>query len=134
MNATLTAREWVRLISDTHVPSKERVVVAGKSRNILKVKKSQWQRHFKGFGGIAFKKGKELEVIAAKSGGPRAELPAWVAQQLRIEEDDGLCVTERNGKFYVKRLHLTEMDSEAPGCMILDTFTPTAVRRDYALA
>jgi hypothetical protein len=110
------------------------VVVAGKFRKALKIKMSQWKRHFKGFGGVAFKKGAEIEVIPAKSGGPRAEPPAWVEEKLDRGPDDGLCVTERKGKLYLKKLQLVEIASEVPCCVVVDEFGPGAVKRMYALA
>ena len=56
-----TADDWIRVLSRNRwTPSQERVLVAGKLRAALKVKKSQWQRHFGSFHGIALRKGKEI--------------------------------------------------------------------------
>ena len=130
-----TADDWIRVLSRKRwTPSPERVLVAGKFRSALKVKKSQWQRHFGGFGGIAFRRGKEIEVVPTGSGGPRVELPDWVSAELGRGPEDGLCITERLGRLYLKKLQLVEMGSDVPGCVIVDQFAPTTVTRNYSIA
>ena len=130
----LDATEWLKVLSKAGTPSTERVIVAGKFSTALRIRKRQWDRHFTGFGGVAFTRGKEIRVVPRASGGPRADVPAWVRDHLGVGPDDGLCVTERGGTFYLKKLQLVEMSSEVPACVIVDTFAPGSVKRSYSPA
>jgi hypothetical protein len=129
----LTAREWVDLLSEERLPSDERVVIVTTFRNVLRIKKDQWQEHFARFGGIGFKNGKEIGIVSASRGGPQAKIPEWATKRLAVGSADALCVTERRGRYYLKKLTLTERCSEVPGCTVVDSFAPTAVTRTYSI-
>jgi len=128
-----TAEEWAKLLSKERRPSKERIVVIARHGKILRINKPQWRKHFQGFKGIRFKRGKEIRIAPAASGGPKANIPDWVASQLAVESGDPLCISERDGAFYVKKLQLAERPTKVPGCTIIDTFGPTTVTRAFSL-
>ena len=129
-----TPEEWARILSRKNWrPSPERVVSADTSRNAIKVRKCQWQKHFRHWRGLSLREGKEVEVVQADGGGPKAELPDWARRQLSLDAGDGLCITEREGRFFLKKLRLVERPTRVPGCTIIDEFGQTEVIRAYAL-
>ncbi len=129
----LSDRDWIDLLSRDYPPSKERVIITGKFRRILKIRKEEWEKYFSDFGGIGFRQGKEIEIIPKKSGGRKTELPEWVVNQLTLNPDDAICITERGKKFYIKRLELTERPAQIPGCIIIDKFDSSVVKRIYSV-
>ena len=133
-DAEFTPKEWARTLSRRKwQPSPEQVVSADASRNAVKVRKQQWQQHFRHWRGLALRKGREIEVVQADGGGPRAELPDWASQQLSLAAGDGLCITQREGRFFLKKLRLVERPTRVPGCTIIDELGQTEVVRTYAL-
>ena len=133
-NTEFTPKEWARILSRKKWnPSPERVVSAGTSRNGIKVRKHQWQSCFRGWSGLSLRKGREIEVVQAGSGGPKVELPDWARQQLSLAAGDGLCITERDDRFYLKKLRSVERPTRVPGCTIIDEFADTEVIRTFAL-
>ena len=111
----ISARGWVELLSKKHRPSKERVIITGKLARTYKIRKEEWDYYFAKFDGIDFKGGKEIELIAGDSGGPRVEIPQWIRERLNSSRDSKICVTERRGKYYLKKLDLVEKTTEIPG-------------------
>ena len=98
----LTGSEWASVLAKKPRPSPERVIVTSTSRKVLTIKKEQWQRHFAGFGGIEFSEGREIRIVPATDGGPKATLPPWVVEGLAPGDDDAVCVTERDGQRFLK--------------------------------
>ena len=133
-DAEFTPKEWARILSRKKwKPSHERVVSADTSLNTVKVRKQQWQTHFRGWCGLSLRKGREIEVVLAESGSPKVELPDWACRQLSLAAGDGLCITEREGRFFLKKLRLVERPTVVPGCTIIDEFGETEVIRAYTL-
>ena len=127
-----SARGWVELLSTKHRPSRERVIITGNLARTFKIRKKEWDCYFAKFDGIDFKGDKEIELIAGDTGGPRVEIPQWIRERLNSSRGSKICVTERRGKYYLKKLDLVEKTTEIPGLMIIDTFKPDIVKREYA--
>ncbi len=70
-----TGKEWVELLLKERRPNGERVIVTSNFHRVLRINEKDRENCFAGFGGIAFQQGKEIEIVANKSGGPEAEIP-----------------------------------------------------------
>jgi len=128
----LKGKEWVDLLSKDCPPSKEKVIIVGKASKTMRIKKEDWNTYFSDFGGIDFKQGEEIEIIPTEDGGNKAKLPEWVMNQLGLKSNDAICITERDKKFYLKKLNLTERPTQIPGVMVIDEFENNAVKRIYS--
>jgi hypothetical protein len=129
----LSTEAWCALLSTKQTASRERVVVTGCGARKLKIPREEWELHFKGFRGLGFKKGTEIEIIKKPSGGPAVDVPEWAQARLAKREGEGCCVTERGGKRFLKKLHLTKMDSRIPGSVVTDIFSYDLVERAYSV-
>jgi len=125
-------KDWIDLLSGDYLPSKEKVIIVGKFRKTLQIKKEYWSTYFSDFGGIDFKQGDEIEIISKKEGGNKAKLPEWVMNQLGFDQNDAICITEREKKFYIKKLELDERPIQVPGCIVVDEFGNNVVKRTYS--
>ena len=130
--SNFSATGWVEILSKPHRPSKERVIITGNLARTFRIRKKEWDDFFPQYDGINFKEGKEIELIAGDRGGPRVEIPQWIRDRLDTNRNGKICVTERMGKYYLKRLDLVERTTEIPGLMIIDNYTPDVVVREYA--
>lgn len=128
----LDAIEWVGLLSADRGPSRESVVGVTRFRKTVRVPKEAWRRHFADVGGLGLVAGDEIELTPAIDGGPRLALPDWAVAQLGVGSGDVLCITERDGRYYLKALELAERQTEIPGCTVVDVFGDMTVRRTYA--
>jgi len=128
----LSYTEWVDLLSEDYSLGGETVIiVVGKLPRTLKIKKDDWKAYFPGFGGIGFKQGDEVEIVPKADGGPSAAIPDWARERLASGSSDAICITRKDGKYYLKKLELVEQPSEAPGCMVFDRFRTDSVERTY---
>ena len=87
----LSNKNWIDLLSGDYLPSKEKVIIVGKFRKTLQIKKEYWSTYFSDFGGIDFRQGDEIELISKKEGGNKAKLPEWVVNN-PIPRRDRACV------------------------------------------
>ena len=71
-------------------------------------------------------------LAPAAEGGPRIPLPAWAIEQLDLGSGDDVCITQRDGRFALKKLALRAQATPVPGCTVIDTFTDRLVTRSYA--
>jgi len=129
----LTVPEWIDLVSSTHEPAPgERVVITARLRkgNVLLIKKAWMHGGLPGVTGLGFKPGAEIQVVSG-NGGNKAVLPAWAVKQLSLGSDDVVCVTERDSKYYLKRLELVERPSRIPGRFVVDSFDQDRVCRTF---
>jgi hypothetical protein len=97
----------------------------------LRIRKEDWGNHFSGFGGIALKQGKEIEIVPKEDGGPKAEIPNWARERLASGPLDAICITQRDTRYFLKRLELVERPSDVPACMAVDRFDADRVERTY---
>ncbi len=125
--------EWVKLLSREHCVSEERVIITGNFHRTLKINKVDWENYFADFGGIAFKQGKEIEILPTKVGGSKVEIPEWVKNRLASIPGATYCITERGGQYCFKKLALIERPTTIPGCTVVDSFERDAVRRAYSI-
>lgn len=128
----LTGMDWIRLLSHTYERSRERVVYTSKQGRMLRINKEPWERLFGSAGGFDFKEGREVRLVPALTGGPRRTLPEWLNERLSRLPGDRICLTHREGKFFIKKLHTTKLETEVPGWTVFDTFEPGLVRRECA--
>lgn len=128
----LMDREWIDLLSRDYPLSKEKVIIVGKSRKTLQIKKEDWSTYFSDFGGIDFKQGREIEIIPKKDGGNKTKLPEWAISQLAVSPNDAICITESGEQFYIKKLELAERAGQIPGCIVVDEFENNVVKRTYS--
>ncbi len=128
----LSDTEWVDLLSKEHPTGKEKVViVVRKLPRILSIKKEDWQNHFSEFGGIGIKQGEEIEIVPRADGGQKAPIPDWARDRLASGNGDAICITERDGRYYLKKLELVEQPTQIPACMAVDRFGTDRVERTY---
>ncbi len=127
-----SAEEWAKLLSVERGLNDEKVVITGTLGRILKVNKEDRDKHFPGSVGFAFKQGKEVEIIARKTGGRRENIPEWVWNRLGARPGERYCITERYGRYYLKKLELTKRKTSVPGIIVIDSFKPDIVSRMYA--
>ena len=128
-----TFKDLNDLLQKQFIPSSERIIITGNSRQSLKINKEDWKHYFSGYGGIDFKQGKEIRMISGESGGPKSEIPQWVRDRLGFASGDAHCITEREGKYFFKRLQLTERLTTVPGIYIIDAFDTDTVRRSCSV-
>jgi hypothetical protein len=124
-------REWIALLSGDYPLSKERVIYTCKLRKTLRIRKDAWEQ-FAGFPGVGVKPGAEIELVARQKGGSQVPVPDWVVEQLSLGAGGWVCITQREGQLYLKRLDLVERPTQIPGWIVIDTFGDTAVTRTYS--
>ena len=125
-------REWVELLSKDRDLHDEKVVITGKFSPTLKLNKKDWEKHFAGFSGFAFKQGKEINIVPMSAGGPKEKIPEWVWNRLKVSSGERFCITERKGRYYLKKLELTERSTSIPHLTIMDSFGRDVVERVYS--
>ena len=130
--AELPGREWAELLSKDHGLSKERVILTGTFGPSLNINKSEWERHFPGFQGFTFGQGKAVEIRPEKSGERKVRIPDWVWARLGAARGRRYGITERDGRYYLKKLRLAEHDTPVPGITVIDSFKGDTVHRTYA--
>lgn len=129
-----SAAEWARLLSRSKwQPSVEHMVATTNSRKTIRIRKDQWRRWFRGWDGVELRQGQEIELVQGGGDGPKVELPDWAREHLALAAGDGLCVTERGGSFFLKRLRLVARPTRVPGCTVIDKFAADEVLRTYSL-
>jgi hypothetical protein len=122
--------EWIKLLSGDYAPSEEHVVYVAKFRRALRIRKDVWGNL--GLPGIDVRPGSEVELVAADDGGPKLTVPDWAIDQLSLGTANWVCITERDGRLYLKRLDLVECPTRIPGRVVLDTFEDCVVTRTYS--
>jgi len=129
----LSDTSWVDFLSKEHLPSEEAViiVVGNKLPRSLKIRKEDWHNHFSEFGGIGFERGEEIEIVPEADGGAKVAIPDWARERLAAGPSDAICITRRDGKYYLKRLKLVEQPTEVPSCIAIDRFEADRVERTY---
>jgi hypothetical protein len=125
------SREWVDLLSRDLAPGGERVVYVSAFRKPLRIRKEAWERLYSHAGGLALQPGSEIELAPTAEGGPKVTFPDWAIDQLALRREDTVCITQREKRFYLKRLELVERPSTIPGCTIIDRFEESLVTRTY---
>jgi hypothetical protein len=126
-----TDREWIELLSGDYLPSKERVIYTSRFRTKMRIRKDLW-RQLAGFSGIELRPGKEVELVSGGDGGPQFIVPDWVTDQLSVDTGDWVCITQREGQLYLKKLDPVERPSRIPGWIVVDTFGDGVVTRTYS--
>ena len=129
----LKPREWIKLLSQKFRKSDERVIITGNFRNAIKINKEDWNNYFKDFKGIGFRNGKAIEIISEKNSGSKAQLPDWAKERMDSIPGPLHCITEKQGKYFLKKLELIEQHTVIPGHIIIDSFQPFHVKREYSL-
>jgi hypothetical protein len=127
-----SGKEWAELLSKERELSDEKVIMTGTFRPILKVSKNDWDKHFPNSLGFTFEQGKEVEIIALKTGDRKVKIPEWVWNHLKTCPGERYCITERYGRYYLKKLELTKRKTSVPGITVIDTFKWDRVNRIYA--
>lgn len=127
-----SGREWVELLSEERNLHKEKVIITGKFSPTLKIKKEDWEKHFAGYGGLAFEQAKEIKIVPMISGGPKAKIPDWVWTRLEASPGKRYCISERDGRYYLKKLNLIERSTSIPHLTIMDSFGRDVVERMYS--
>jgi hypothetical protein len=131
-NEEFSGREWAELLSKERKQSNEKVIITGTFSRTLRINKQDWDKHFTGSGGFAFKQGKEVEIITLKAGDRRTKIPEWVWNSLKASAGERYCITERGGRYYLKKLELTKRKTSVPGITVIDSFDWDIVSRMYA--
>ncbi len=132
-NIHFSNEQWVKLLSEKHSLNKERVIVTGKMAKTFRIRKDDWNRYFTNFAGIEFKQGKEIEMIPKDSGDSKVKFPQWLLDRFTIIPGNHICVTERRNRYYMKKMELSEQSTAIPGLMVIDTFEPNVVKREYTV-
>jgi hypothetical protein len=127
----LTAKEWISILSQEYPASKERVIIIGNFSRSVRINKEAWKWYFKNFAGIDFKSGEEIEIVPNGAGGPKAQLPGWIRERLAAAPGNIFCIIERDRRYYLKKLLLTERPTQIPVCMVTDSFDKDVVHRIY---
>ena len=127
----LENRQWINYLSKQLPDSKESIIIITKFGNALKLKKGLLQKYFSKFPGIGFKKGREIKLVSNSKG--NSNYPSWIIEYLSLNPGDLICVTERAGIYYLKKLNLEEIQTEIPAPGIIDHFEDTVVTRYYAI-
>jgi hypothetical protein len=122
--------EWIELLSGDYAPSGERVVYVARFRKAMRIRKDVWENLR--LSGLGARSGSEVELVAAGDGGPKFTVPDWAIDQLSLGTADWVCITERDGRLYLKRLELVERTTQIPGRIVLDTFEDCVVIRTYS--
>jgi hypothetical protein len=126
----LNDTEWIDLLINEHPPGKEIVIIVlGKLSRTLRIKKEDWSNCFSNFGGVDLKQGYEIEIVPVKDGVPNPMIPDWIRE--RLSSADTICITQKDGRYYLKKLELAEQPSEIPGCIVVDKFDNDRVERMY---
>jgi len=128
----LSGKEWAELLSKERELSDEKVIMTGIFSRTLKINKNDWDKHFTNSVGFAFKQGKEVEIIALKTGDRKGKIPEWVWNRLKVYPGERYCITERYGRYYLKKLELSKRITSVPGITVIDTFKWDSVNRMYA--
>lgn len=128
----LSGSKWIELLTRDYAAGEEKVIIiVGKLTRTLKIKKDDWQKYFSNIGGIELKQGKEIEIAPKSDGGPKADVPDWARERLSSGSTDAICITRRDGKYYLKKLELVEQPANIPACAIIDNFNGDCVQRNY---
>jgi hypothetical protein len=129
----LSDTNWIDFLSKRHSPSRETViiVVGNKLPRSLRIRKEDWRNHFSEFGGIGFKRGEGIEIVPEADGGPKAAIPDWARESLASGSGDAICITQRDGRYYLKGLELVEQLTEVSSCIVIDRFEAHRVERTY---
>lgn len=130
----LSDKEWIDLLSGDYPRSREKTIIVSELRKprTFYIRKQEWSKYFSDFGGVTFKQGREIEITRGKGGGNKTELPEWVLSRLALSPSDVVCITEREQKFYIKKLELSEQLTQIPGRIVVDRFEDSFVRRTYS--
>jgi hypothetical protein len=127
-----SGQEWVELLSKDRDLHDEKVIITGKFSPTLKLNKKDWEKYFADFGGIVFEQGLEIAIVPLNTGGPKAKIPEWVWSHLKASPGERYCITERKGRYYLKKLELIERSTSIPHLTIMDSFDRAVVRRMYS--
>lgn len=132
-SACMTGTCWTDLLSMDKPEGNERVLLVRKLQPSGKVSitKADWKRHFEGIKGFAAKKGDGVELIPCDAESRTIDLPDWALDQLDVKPKNSLCITEKLGKFFIKRLILESRDSLVPSQVVLDRFNSLSVTRTF---
>ncbi|MFC1734570.1 hypothetical protein ACFL1X_00530 [Candidatus Hydrogenedentota bacterium] len=127
----LPQEKWIRLLSRKPRPCREKVIVTGKliKGRAFKIAKPHWKKHFSKYKGLGLSREKGLELVPRNSGGNEIVFPEWATGMLEVGSRDLLCVTERDGKFCLKKIKMRELPSGPPGWIVIDEFKSTSVAR-----
>jgi hypothetical protein len=107
------------------------VVYTAPYRKTLRIRKEAWRQCFDAFEGVTLRPGDEIVLAPAEEGGSRIPLPAWAIEQLDLGSGDNVCITQRDGRFALKKLALVQEATPVPGCTVIDTFADRLVTRSY---
>ncbi|MFC1453060.1 hypothetical protein ACFLSJ_06900 [Verrucomicrobiota bacterium] len=129
-----TPAEWGRiLLRKKWQPSAECVIATNSSAKSIRIMKHQQRCHFQGWQGADLHRGREIEVKQGSGSFPRIPVPEWAGKLLMPSGDSSICVTKRDGRFFLKTLRLIERPTLVPCCFIADEFFLDKVVRKYAI-
>ncbi len=127
----LTAQAWVHLLAGDYPISKECVIFTTKFRKSIRIRKDIAQAFFAGFKGVQCKTGEEVTLVPGGDNGTRLVLPDWVIEQLALKSGDTVCITRHGKALTLKKLTLTQWETDIPGFIVVDTFSDHNVERGY---
>jgi len=127
----LTAREWVDILAGDYPLSKECVIFTTKFRKSIPIRKDVARAFLAGYDGVQCKAGDEITLVSGGDNGTKLVLPDWAIKQLALKPGNTVCITEHGTALTLKKLTLTQWETEIPGFMVMDTFTDRVVDRVY---
>lgn len=127
----LSFDDWFIIFGSDSIRSDEKVVAVGKlgDDNTVALPKIQWSRSFKGLSGLIPKPGSGNEIVPGGDTGRVIHLTEDIVASLGVKQKNPLCITEANGRYFVKLLICRELVSEMPGWIVIDEFHTNQVVR-----
>ena len=97
----------------------------------IRIRKDIAQTFFAGFKGVQCKSGDEITLVPGGDNRARLVLPDWVIEQLALKSGDTVCITRHGKALTLKKLALTQWETDIPGFIVMDTFSDRNVERGY---
>lgn len=130
--ARLTAGRWIELLAEWP-PAAEGVILISRLKRPygLLVPKRKLKTCFGGAPGVSLSVGDDISLSPSAKATPRVDLPEDVVARLQLSPRCYVCVSQRraDGVRTVRRLEMQEGESDVPGAVVLDSFSPQVVTR-----
>ena len=127
----LSFDDLFRIFRSDSIRSDEKVLAVSKlgEGNTVTLPKIQWSRSLKGLSGLIPKSGSGNELVPGGDTGKTIHLTEDMVVSLGVQQKNPLCITEANGRYFVKSLICSELISEMPGWIVMDEFHANQVVR-----
>jgi len=125
----LAFSDLVQIYREKRTKHDEAVVAIGRYRGdgVLSIPKIQWSRGLKEVTGLSVSPPNSL--VPTTSSSRQISLSASLLKTLGVTGKELLCITQKDRGRFIKVLRCKEMESLAPGWMVLDQFAPMQVTR-----